>query len=373
MRFSRTGIANPKGGNANPRPTLPTQGWGTRASIPFYSPVNYKSGILINDAGTNTKEWACVWATRQRFQKIRRLTRRYKEQVYAVMGAYLDESFDKKPEGIFAVGGIVGRGIPTFELDRKWEALLHRPDIEIEYFKASECEIGTGQFKKFVKRDRHPTPEERAHLQAISHEFISLITKESVVAQGIGVIQKDFYEVIQDSYAHSILGDDPFQLAYDLAIVQCAWIMKHTEKSLMADAKSWQKVERDFISFLRDDHEKYAPLAQQRYLNLRDKNPEAAKYMATHSIGDDKNIFILQAADAAVYEIRRALHIAHKQRNEPVRGQFNIFKSSSKMAIIQTANKQNLLNTVKLHKPGEPFDLTDIMEAEYSESIHFDI
>jgi len=29
---------------------------GARASIPFYSPVNYKSGILFNDGCTKTKK-----------------------------------------------------------------------------------------------------------------------------------------------------------------------------------------------------------------------------------------------------------------------------------------------------------------------------
>jgi hypothetical protein len=291
---------------------------------------------------------------------------------YEAMGAYLDESVDPKPRGIFAVGGIVGRGIATFELDRKWDSLLRRPDIDIEYFKASECELGTGQFLKFVKEERNPTPGEYKRLQAISHEFISLFSNERVVAFGIGVIQPDFYGVIQDDYARSILGDDPFQLAYDLAIVQCAWLMKELERRNVEKAKPWQKVKRDYVSILRDEHQRYAPLAQARYLNLKDKNPEAAKYLATHSIGDDKKICTLQAADAAIYEVRRALHIALKQKNEPLRGQFNIFRNSSRMAIIQTATKENLLNTVKLHKPGEPFDLTDIMETEFNESIHFD-
>lgn len=294
------------------------------------------------------------------------------DDTYEAMGAYLDESIDPKPKGIFAVGGIVGRGIATFELDRKWEALLNRPDIDIEYFKASECELGTGQFRKFVKEERKPTPEEYKRLQAISHEFISLFSNERVVAFGIGVIHPDFYEVIQDKYARSILGDDPFQLAYDLAIVQCAWIMKHLEKAKISKAQPWQKVKREYISILRDEHQRYAPLSQARYVNLKNKNPEADKYLGTHSIGDDKKIFTLQAADAAIYEVRRALHIAHKQKQEPLRGQFTIFRDSNKMAIIQTATKQNLLNTVKLHKPGEPFDLSDIMETEFNENIRIE-
>jgi hypothetical protein len=295
------------------------------------------------------------------------------EGTYEAMGAYLDESVDPKRQGgVFAVGGILGRGIATFELDRKWERLLQRKDIDIEYFKASECELGTGQFRKFVKEDRHPTPEEYKRLQAISHEFISLFTNERVIAFGIGVIQPDFYEVIQDTYAHSILGDDPFQLAYDLAIAQCAWVMQHLEKGKIAEAQPWQKVSSEYISILRDEHQRYAPLSQPRYLNLKGKNPKVAKYLGTHSIGDDKKIFTLQAADAAIYEVRRALHIALKQKREPLRGQFKIFRDSNKMAIIQTATKQNLLNTVKLHKPGESFDLTDIMETEFNENVRIE-
>jgi hypothetical protein len=30
----------------------------------------------------------------------------------------MDESFDKQPTGVFAVGGILGHGVPIFELER---------------------------------------------------------------------------------------------------------------------------------------------------------------------------------------------------------------------------------------------------------------
>lgn len=295
--------------------------------------------------------------------------RHYKDRVHAVIAAYLDESFDMGPKGIFAVGGIIGRGIPLFELDRKWEALLHRPDINIEYYKASECWLGTGQFAKFVKEKRSPTPQERLRLDAISNEFVSLIAGEMLVGHGIGVIQSDFYDVIKDDYARSILGDDPFQLAYDLTMIQCAWIMKHTEESKRAEAQPWQKVERDYVSFVRDEHPKYAPLANTRYMNLKNSNPEAALYMATHSIADDKKVFVLQAADAVAYEIRRVLHLAHQMKPDRMREQFKVFRKFSRMGIIQTVKKENLLNTVSLHKPGEPFKLNDIMEQVFHENI----
>lgn len=293
--------------------------------------------------------------------------RTYKQHVYTVIGASLDESFDKGHYGVYAVGGLVGRGEPLFNLDRKWEALLQHPDIEIEYFKASECESGKGQFAKFVKEEGKPTPKEREHLQEISREFISLIVNEKITAQGIGVLNRDFYEVIADPYARSVLGDDPFPVAYDLAMVQCAWMLKQVEKAHMEEAEFGARTQREYISFVRDEHPRYQSLAQERYLKLKESTPEAGKYFGSHTTADDKTTCVLQAADATVFEIRRVLHIAHKQRREPIRGQFQIFRG--RMAIIQSCIKQNLLNTVKLHKPGDSFNLSDIMETEFTEDV----
>lgn len=89
----------------------------------------------------------------------------------------MDESFDPKQSGTFVVGGLLGRGLPFFELERRWEALLKRPDIDIEFFKASQCERGSGQFAKFVADPDNITPDERTKLDSISHEFLSLIAK----------------------------------------------------------------------------------------------------------------------------------------------------------------------------------------------------
>jgi hypothetical protein len=290
-----------------------------------------------------------------------------------VIAAYLDETFDMRHLGLFVVGGLVGRGEPLFELGRKWERLLHRPGIQIEYYKASECEMGTGQFSKFVKIPRKPSPSEKGLLQEISYEFLSLIVKEAVVAHGIAVMQRDFYEVIKDARARSILGEDPFQLAYDLTMVQCAWMVKQVEKIKIQEAKLGQKIERECVSFVRDNHAKYSPVANERYQKLMISTPAAGAYMGAHDIEDDKTCLVLQAADAAVYEIRRAMNIVHNQREGPIRGQFQLFRDSARMAIIQTATKENLLNTVKLHEPGESFNLTDIMDNEFSENIQFEV
>ena len=63
-------------------------------------------------------------------------------------GCFMDESFDKQPSGTFAVGGIIGKGVPIFELERGWEKVLRQEGLK--YFKASDCQNATGEFAKFV-------------------------------------------------------------------------------------------------------------------------------------------------------------------------------------------------------------------------------
>src|ERR1700751_666995 len=111
-----------------------------------------------------------------------------------IIGSYLDESFDYKQTGTFVVGGILGRGVPIFELERRWEKLLKRSDISIGYFKASECHNGLGEFAKFVSNPKSIPPAERSKLDSISHEFLSLIAnpvlfdeKHYLCVHGVGV------------------------------------------------------------------------------------------------------------------------------------------------------------------------------------------
>src|SRR5258708_29762885 len=139
------------------------------------------------------------------------------------MYSYMGESCDDPGTGVFVVGGLLTRGVPSFELERKWEKLRKRPDIDIAYFKASDCKNGRGEFAKFVAVPGSPTPTEHQILDSISREFLSLIPQEEyIVVQGVGIVQTEFYDVIQDTTARAILGDDPYRLAYDFAMIQCA-------------------------------------------------------------------------------------------------------------------------------------------------------
>jgi hypothetical protein len=284
--------------------------------------------------------------------------RHYEEEYYALIGSFMDESFDPKPRGgVFAVGGLLGRGAATFELERKWEQLRQRPDIDIQFYKASQCERPSGQFEKFAANPEHVTPQERERLESISHEFLSLIAMNGyLTAQGVGVVQEDFYEVIQEDRARAILGDSPYRLAYDLAMIQCAWAMKELGTG-------------DSVSFVCDEHERYGAIAPEAYMKLKLGNPNAAKYMATFSMGHDEISDLLQAADAVVFEIRRALNLALGQWPGQLRKQFGILADSKKMFLITHATKEQLLHIVATHEPGEPFKLDEMMNQEFHENI----
>jgi hypothetical protein len=307
----------------------------------------------------------------------------HRENYCALIASYMDESFDMGGKGVFAVGGMLGRGVPLFELERRWEQLLKRPDIDIEYFKASECERGKGQFAKFVRDPKNITPSERDKLDLISHGFLELIVhpvtfdpRSYLPIQGLGVVQEDFYEVIGSSdRARAVLGESPYRLAYDLAMIQCAWSMKELEKAIKEDKqrKMDSSSSREYVSFVCDEDEEHSADASEAYRDLKGKNPKAAEYMATFSSASDKQCAPLQAADAAVFEVRRALNVSLKQWPGILRKQFNLLADSHVMFLISHVSRVNLLHIVETHQPGEPFHLDAFMDAEFNENIKFSV
>lgn len=274
-----------------------------------------------------------------------------------VTNSYLDESFDPKqggsPRGIYAVGGVMGRGDPSFELERTWEKLLKK--YGLTYFKASQCENGWGQFSRFVVDSKNMTPAEKQTLEAISLDFINAITNpytysstHYLVGYGVGLMQEDFYEVIKDPHARAVLGDNPYRLTYDIAFIQGAWLMKQAGNGWAAH-------------FVCDEHEIYSPLAPAAYNNLIATNSEAAEYMLSFTSIDEKKCAPVQAADAVIYEVRRALNF--KFSKDPVlagtalRKQFETLAAAHCMGSISHILKEQLEWMATNHKPGEPFNL----------------
>jgi hypothetical protein len=165
-----------------------------------------------------------------------------------------------------------------------------------------------------------------------------------------------------------VLGSSPHRLAYDLAMIQCAWVMKELEKSLQ-EKDMFGKHHREYVSFACDECEQYSHLAGEAYLNLKNNNPNAEAYMGIYSTKDDKSSGVMQAADAVVFEIRRALNLALGQWKGELRPQFKKLT----MFIVQHTKKEQLLRIVATHKPSEPFKLDEIMEQVFEEDVKLKI
>ena len=280
----------------------------------------------------------------------------------------MDESFDPKragqARGFFVVAGLMGRGWAIFELERNWEQLLGKHGLQ--YFKASECELGKKQFGRFVKDAKNISPTERKLLDEISLEFVNTIphpvkldTQRYLAASGVAILQEDFYEVIKDAHAREVLGENPYRLAYDIAFVASAWLMKQL-------GDGWG------VSIVADEHEIYSPLAPEAYRNLKETNPEAAEYLLSFTSKDEKKCAPVQAADAVVYEVRRALNTKHKipgLADAAYRGQFKVLCKGGAVAHIAETRKPQLERIAATHKPGEPFKLDELMNNEIGENV----
>jgi len=95
--------------------------------------------------------------------------------------------------------------------------------------------------------------------------------------------------------------------------------------------------------------------------------------MTTFTSADDKKCEPLQAADAAAFEIRRALNLSLGQWKGQLRKQFNVLRDSTSMFLITHSKKEQLLHIVETHKPGEPFNLDKLMEMQQDENIRLEI
>jgi len=284
-----------------------------------------------------------------------------------MIGSYLDDSVDPKQKGIFAVGGLLGRCRPIFEIDRKWERLRQRPEIGVDYFKASECQRGSKQFAKFVANPQAITAAERVRLDRIWDQFLDVVLgdpEEHVIMFGIGVVLDDFYQVTREAKARAILGETPYWFAYQAAMIEAAFATKKVGQG-------------DAVAIICDKDEEHSKDAQDVYSAVKEKNPNAARHMGAFDMQEDKSCHPLQAADACVYEIRRALHVSlGRWKNSPhfdkgLRWQFKKIDTKKRWWLIQYADRRYLEAVVKENTPGRPLDLDHFMEQEFDKDVSF--
>ena len=93
--------------------------------------------------------------------------------------------------------------------------------------------------------------------------------------------------------------------------------------------------------------------------------------MATFESADDKELPVLQAADALAYIVRRSSKVGLGFLKTGFSREFELLEKTHKLGLIQHVNKESLENIVKIQKPGESFNLSDIMENVFHADIKF--
>lgn len=80
----------------------------------------------------------------------------------------------------------------------------------------------------------------------------------------------------------------------------------------------------------------------------------------------------VQAADAVVYELRRALNFKYKVpglTDPALREQFKVLANGKAVAYIAESRKEQLEWIAENHQPGDPFKLNELMNNQIGENI----
>ena len=132
----------------------------------------------------------------------------------------------------------------------------------------------------------------------------------------------------------------------------------------------------DSAAFVCDQDEEHSPIAGDVYREVREKNPKSARYMGSFSTTSDHLCEPLQAADAAIYEVRRALHTSlgkwkDLKWDNALRWQFKKLRDLKRVWMIQYADKKYLEAVVEENTPGQPLNLDHFLEQEVLEEVTF--
>lgn len=262
---------------------------------------------------------------------------KFREGFIAMVGAYIDESFDTRTGGVFSLAAYVARTEEwLYGFEPKWDAKLSEHGIP--YFRATDCENGSGPFAQF--RDNPlPAPltnDDKARLRHIKTDFVDLVLSQSHLwGFGVNVIIKDFNSLVEsDSRARDILTDDPFMVAYQVLLTKIGTDVKGFNDSQPSGFR------RHMAGFVIDERNEIRYKAMQAHSNFQERDSEAGNWIASLTFADDRKVLELQGADNLAYEIRKNClnDLLGSPRNERVA----LKRLKRKLAIVYRLDRRSL-------------------------------
>jgi hypothetical protein len=206
----------------------------------------------------------------------------------------------------------------TATLELRWRDQLDK--YELEYFKASELNAGTGQFQKFrddpsIYSFRPFSPREKDKFKEIKTAFTDLIVNTgNLYGIGAAVILPDL-ERLQAEHEHAKKLPRPYFLCAQLILVEAGNEMVEQNRIQRGD-------ETCFLRPIFDEHEEFSGRAKQAWDGFCEKNPNSSKFLLPPHYESEKNYLTLQAADNLAFEVRKLVSMQRKNfptRREPLK------------------------------------------------------
>jgi len=198
-----------------------------------------------------------------------------------VYTCYLDDSKDAKQSKMFVSAGFFGTKDEWSSLRKAWSAVLKEKGIE--YFKSSEYNHLTDQFRKY-RTDSYPPPSGRNAAKEIKDALQQVVSNHPFIRGiGISVLVEDYEKVRVRSETNGIFGDNAYHRALESVMFETVKIIR-------------KRPGHNMVAFVHDDESNFETL-HRLYRGFRKMNPKTAKYIGGFTPLSDKEHPPLQMAD----------------------------------------------------------------------------
>jgi hypothetical protein len=205
------------------------------------------------------------------------------------LSLYADDSSDRLHESILCAGSFLGWARDFYYAGVDWQARLEKDGIK--YFRATECESLTGEFKP---KEGLRLDEARARALMVRHDLEKIIEKSGIGCISASMIWNDFRELVaENGKARTHYGTDAVIFIYKRLIKATCTLLE----------RDWSETPGLKVAFTFDSHNRWRQ-AEEAYEELRQTDPTCARRMLHAGHADDQDYPALQMADLMAHEAR---------------------------------------------------------------------
>jgi hypothetical protein len=200
-------------------------------------------------------------------------------EICMIFQTFLDDS-GHKANRLMVSAGFCARREVWLEFEMDWKETLARH--ELPYFKSSECNHVSGQFRK-LRKGKYAQDDEKAEARRIRDDFLGVIARhDGSVGVGVAVEMEPYERLAQLPGAQEVLPQNPYRAALSSVMFETVKRVRSRDRNCM-------------VNFTHDDgDEENLSVCYQEFRKL---NPKTAKHLGGFGFFNDKLITGLQAAD----------------------------------------------------------------------------